>query len=114
MSASLSGMSAKNGYRLSGIDHLHQSLTDLLTTPIGSRVMRRHYGSLIPDLIDQPLNGTTVLRLYAATAAAVTLWEPRIQLNSVQLERGDDGQLRFVLDGTVNAQAVQIPVGVRA
>uniref|UniRef100_UPI0026076D20 ATPase domain-containing protein n=1 Tax=uncultured Sphingobium sp. TaxID=316087 RepID=UPI0026076D20 len=29
---------------------------DILTTPIGSRLMRRDYGSLIPELIDQPAN----------------------------------------------------------
>ena len=32
--------------------HLNQSIADILTTPIGTRVMRPDYGSNIPRLID--------------------------------------------------------------
>ena len=72
-----------------GIDtlegHVRQSIGDILTTPVGSRVMRRDYGSVIPELIDQPLNQATLLRLYAATAAAVMRWEPRFQISRINL-----------------------------
>lgn len=108
----MTGMNAHNGRALSGIAHIQQSLADILTTPIGSRVMRRHYGSDVPELIDQPLNGATVLRLFAATAHAVTLWEPRIALTSVQLERGQAGQATLILDGVTNEQSVQLTVPV--
>jgi hypothetical protein len=37
---------------LEGIDHLKQSIIDILTTPIGSRVMRRDYGSRLFELVD--------------------------------------------------------------
>ena len=47
------GMDAKTGRRLEGDDHLRQSIADILTTPIGSRVLRRDYGSMLLDLIDQ-------------------------------------------------------------
>lgn len=47
--------------------------------------MRRDYGSVIPDLIDQPLNQATLLRLYAATAAAIMKWEPRFKITGIQL-----------------------------
>jgi phage baseplate assembly protein W len=67
-------------------DHVRQSIGDIITTPVGSRVMRRDYGSVIPDLIDQPLNSTTVLRLYAATAAAVMRWEPRFRISSIRMQ----------------------------
>jgi len=66
-------------------NHVRQSIGDIITTPVGSRVMRREYGSVIPELIDQPLNRTTVLRLYAATAAAVMRWEPRFQISRINL-----------------------------
>lgn len=39
----MNGISATTGRPLSGIDHLRQSIRDILTTPIGSRVMRRLY-----------------------------------------------------------------------
>ncbi len=37
------GMNANTGKELEGIEHLKQSIIDILTTPIGSRVMRRDY-----------------------------------------------------------------------
>lgn len=79
-------MSRITGLEIGFAEFLQQSITDILTTPIGSRVMRRDYGSLIPDLIDQPLIGSTVLRVYAAAAAALMRWEPRIRVTSVKLE----------------------------
>ena len=109
----MTGMSANNGRPLSGLAHIRQSLADILTTPIGSRVMRRDYGSEVPELIDQPLNGATTLRLFAATAHAVMLWEPRIVLTGVQLERGQAGQATLILDAVTNEQSVQISVPVR-
>ena len=50
------GMNRKTGKTLSGIDHLRQRVGDVLTTPLGTRVMRREYGSRIFELIDNPLN----------------------------------------------------------
>ncbi len=54
-------------------------------TPIGSRVMRRDYGSLLPELIDQPFNQRTIARLYGAVAMALMKWEPRLRLQKVAL-----------------------------
>ena len=54
------GMNAATGRALSGLDHIRQSIAEILTTPIGSRLMRRRYGSEVPELIDQPLNSATV------------------------------------------------------
>jgi phage baseplate assembly protein W len=42
--------------------------------------MRRDFGSLIPDLIDQPLNGKTRMQLMAASVMAIYTWEPRVDL----------------------------------
>ena len=78
-----------------------------------ARVMRRHYGSEVPELIDQPLNGATILRIYAATAHAVLLWEPRIALTGLQLERGQDGKATLILDGVADEQSVQLTVPVQ-
>jgi phage baseplate assembly protein W len=43
---------------------------DLLTTLIGTRLCRRHYGSLVPDLIDHPCNDFTKLKIMNASATA--------------------------------------------
>lgn len=76
------GMSAQTGKNLSGIDHIRQSIADIITTPIGSRVMRRDYGSLVPELIDMPISDALMMQVYAATVIAVSRWEPRISITS--------------------------------
>jgi len=109
----MSGMNAHTGRALSGLDHIRQSVADIITTPIGTRVMRRSYGSEVPELIDQPLHGATVLRVYAATAHAVRLWESRIKLQGIQLERGLDGQATLILDGIADEQSIQLAIPVK-
>jgi len=82
-------MDAHTGKAVDGEQHLRQSIADILTTPLGSRVMRREYGSLLADLIDQPFNGATRVRLFGATASALMRWEPRLRLTRVDLTLGD-------------------------
>lgn len=95
------GMSNHTGRALAGNAHIAQSIADILTTPIGSRVMRRDYGSQLPDLIDWPTNDATRLQAYAATAMALLRWEPRIRLSRVQLFLGEQpGQVVLDIDGT--------------
>ena len=50
------GMSNRNGSYLTDEEHLKQSIIDILTTPVGSRVICREYGSNLFKLIDQPVN----------------------------------------------------------
>ena len=92
------GMDAYTGKSLSGDAHLAQSIADILSTPVGTRLMRRDYGSRVPDLIDAPANAVTRVQLYAATATALMRWEPRITLTRVALSVVDARQGRWVLD----------------
>ena len=86
------GVSRTTGKALSGDAHLAQSIGDILTTPIGTRVMRRDYGSGLAGLIDAPLNALTRLRLYAAAALAIHRWEPRLAVDRFAFE-GDGAGL---------------------
>jgi phage-related baseplate assembly protein/phage baseplate assembly protein W len=65
--------------------HIVQSIGDILSTPVGSRVLRRAYGSRLADLFGRPVNRQTLLEIYAATAEALARWEPRIRLTRVQV-----------------------------
>lgn len=78
------GMNRTTGQTLDGLDHIRQSIADILTTPIGSRVMRREYGSLIPSLIDRPLNDALMLQVYSAAVMSIIRWEPRVVVQSIQ------------------------------
>jgi phage baseplate assembly protein W len=78
------GMNASTGRATAGIAHLYQSIAKILTTPIGTRIARRDFGSELPELVDAPNNGATRVRLYAAIATALMQWEPRLRLTRVQ------------------------------
>jgi uncharacterized protein len=95
------GMDRLAGKRLSGDAHLAQSIGTILSTPIGTRVMRRDFGSLLFELIDQPFNAMTRLRMFAATAVALARWEPRIRLTRVTVEQGSEPrQVIATIEGT--------------
>ncbi|WP_255406064.1 GPW/gp25 family protein [Novosphingobium sp. CF614] len=94
-------MNVTTGQALDGTAHLAQSIADILGTPLGWRVMRRDYGSLLFDLIDQPINAATVMLLRAATAVSLRRWEPRLKLSKVSLSGTPaDGTLTITLSGT--------------
>jgi len=76
----MNGMHRQTGKPLSDTAHLAQSIADLLSTPLGSRIMRRDYGSLLPELIDQPAHNRIQVRVFAAIR-----WEPRIALRHIAL-----------------------------
>lgn len=97
--AAMNGINASNGKQLAGIEHLRQSLRDILTTPIGTRVMRRDYGSRLYQLVDAPLNRFTILQLYAATAEAIRKWEPRFKLEQVRIASSSPGAVALDLTG---------------
>lgn len=95
------GMNVHTGKTLAGRDHLLQSIGDILRTPIGTRVMRREYGSRIPALLDAPINPDTILEVYAATAEALDAWEPRFRLDSVRVvQASGEGALELLIRGT--------------
>lgn len=95
------GMDRNAGAAIEGVDHLAQSIGDILTTPLGTRPMRRDYGSMLFELVDHPLNSATRQLAYAATAMALRRWEPRIRVKKVSLSGGAEtlGQATISIEG---------------
>ncbi|WP_368875396.1 GPW/gp25 family protein [Proteus mirabilis] len=79
------GMNSQTGERITDIEHVRQSIKDIFYTPIGSRLMRREYGSLLADLIDGPVNAKMRLQLMSACYTAVYRWEPRIVMTAIDI-----------------------------
>ena len=99
----MTGMDRHTGHALTDeIADIRQSVGDILTTPLGSRVMCRDYGSILPDLVDQPLHDATLLRAYAATVIAVTKWENRIRVQRIarEIDETQPGRAVLLLDAT--------------
>lgn len=95
----MDGTDARTGKPLGGLAHLRQSILDILTTPVGTRVMRRSYGSNLFRLVDAPLNEETKLKIFAATAEAITTWEPRFAVSKVEAVSAEPGSLSLTLTG---------------
>lgn len=107
------GMSRDSGQTLGDIEHIRQSVRDILITPVGSRVMRRDYGSLLSALIDQPQNPAVKLQVMAACYMALLRWEPRITLTAINLTSTFDGKLAVDITGVLadsNAISLSVPV----
>lgn len=99
----MQGTHSLDGKPLGDLAHLRQSIADILTTPIGSRVMLPAYGSRLYELLDAPLNRATVVALYAATAEALAAWEPRFQLQRVAVLSASAGTVELELTGIYSA-----------
>lgn len=111
------GLDNRGGRTVQGVAHLQQSIADILGTPLGSRLERREYGSLLPELIDQPDNATTRIRLYAASAAALMRWEPRLRLTRVAVvSLSRPGQIVLDIEGTHSISgadlSLRVPLGL--
>lgn len=96
-----SGINALTGAPLNDWEHTQQSITKILTTPIGSRLMRRTFGSDIPDMVDSKITRKNVLAVYSAASSAISRWEPRFRMRSGSIARaGADGILGLSIYGT--------------
>lgn len=107
-----SGMQRDSGLQLNDIDHIRQSVRDILLTPQGTRVMRRDYGSLLSALLDQPQNETLRLQIMSACYMALLRWEPRITLDSISYQPGFDGSMVVALSGTRNQSTFSLSIPV--
>ncbi len=93
------GMDRRTGQPLSGLDHLRQSVEDILATPVGSRRMRPEYGSLLRRFVDLPVNEGWKSAVQAEVARSLQRWEPRLKLEQVQVVAVVGGRIDFKLSG---------------
>lgn len=104
------GMNNTTGKALEGIEHLQQRLTDVLTTPKHTRMMRRGYGCDLFELVDQTMNEGWLVQCYASIAEAID--NPVNGLPDFVLERVQPAELRD--DGAVfDLTGVYLPTGDR-
>ena len=107
------GLSARSARPIDGIDHLRQSIIDILTTYPGERVMRPEYGSRIRDLIDRPVNAQWLADLYFNVAQAITRWEPRVRVLRVAAAMPSSGHVTLDLTlrlGSDDPQTLSVEV----
>ena len=99
---SYAGMDSKTGKAIDGLAHLRQSVVMILTTPIGSRVMRRDFGSRLYELLDRNITQSLKMQIYAAVVEALQKWEPRLKINRVTVDpinADDANKINLSIDG---------------
>jgi phage baseplate assembly protein W len=100
----VSGIDRLTGKPLGGFAHVVQSINVIMTTRLGERVMRRHFGSSAFTLLGRMLTADHVVRFFAVYCLAVELWEPRFKVMRVIPVRtsGEDvrlGRFAFAIEG---------------
>ncbi|MDN0085942.1 GPW/gp25 family protein [Yersinia nurmii] len=106
------GMNAQTGKAITDMAHIRQSISDILITPQGSRVMRREYGSLLSTLIDQPQNPALRLKMMAAVYGAVMRWESRVTLTAIDLRTENSGKMTVELFGNRSDSAERLSLSI--
>lgn len=109
----MAGIDAVKGTVLDELADIRQSISDIITTPVGSRVMRRAYGSHVFDLIDAPGTDLGAIRMVAAAADAIARWEPRVRMKSARLVAALDGSAVLTVACVVKASGLTITADSR-
>lgn len=89
------------GRLIDGFAEVLQSFDIILTTRKGTRVMRRHFGSDMPRLVDRALSPLTLIDFFAAISEGIR-GEPRFRLARLSLAEDSlvaEGNPTFDIEG---------------
>ncbi|SFU31006.1 hypothetical protein SAMN04488527_101254 [Aliiroseovarius crassostreae] len=86
----MAGMCRHTGRRLSGWDHIVQSLDALVKMRRKTRIEERDDGTDIPDLQDRPSDADTLLDYCVSLATAIDKYEPRVELTGIETAHFDE------------------------
>lgn len=102
-------------------DDIVQAITIILGTNPGERVMRPDFGAGLNAFVFEPVNQTTMQRIKTRVEEALVDWEPRIDVEQVNVTPGQVDRDRLTTDsGTAtgitvrNALLLDIRYRVRA
>ena len=84
----------------SGADAVDGALRTILGTAPSERVMRPQFGCAVWDLLFDPINANTLGLMEQAVRDAVGQWEPRVELEDVQVRPNLDHPGRVEVDLT--------------
>lgn len=70
---------------VSSDDELDQAIRIILSTAQGERPMRPEFGCAIHDYVFDPADLNTAGKLRTAVEAALAMWEPRVDVASVEV-----------------------------
>ena len=78
---------------LNGTDDIQSSLQILLSTRLGERIMQPKYGCNVDDMLFQTLDATLITEMKNRVEVAILFFEPRIDIEKLQLTQDELGGL---------------------
>ncbi len=91
------GLKDENNYELVFDEtSVEKSIITILSTKVGSRVFRRDFGSVLDDILFDPMDDITVERIKMGIIDAVSRWETRIEVQSSEVKPDYDNRQYFV------------------
>ena len=82
--------------KVDGMDRIRQSIEQILDTEPGERIMLPAFGCGLGRYLMEPNTLTTRTAMEQDIEAALSRWEPRIQLTEVAVTPGDDPTLVWI------------------
>ena len=86
-------------------DDIEQSLTVLLNTTVGERIMEPKFGCNMEELLFESLNTTTKTLIIDKIRTAILYFEPRIDIEKIEIDPQNElsGELLIEIEYTVRA-----------
>ena len=78
---------------LNGTEDIQSSLRILLSTRLGERIMQPKYGCNVDDMLFQTLDATLTTEIKNRIEVAILFFEPRIDIEKLQLTQDELGGL---------------------
>jgi phage baseplate assembly protein W len=72
--------------RVRGDDKIAEAIFQILSTPVGQRVMRPEFGSRLHELVFAPMNAGTFSDARHYAEEALGYWEPRIDVEDILVQ----------------------------
>ncbi|MDT3727788.1 GPW/gp25 family protein [Streptomyces sp. DSM 41972] len=99
---------------VSGEKEIEEAIRLVLATAPGERPMRPEFGCAIHELVFAPVNEATAGRIQHEVYTSLDRWEPRIEVEEVQVTAGPGGgvlhiDVRYSIRGTNNPRSLVFP-----
>jgi phage baseplate assembly protein W len=92
------GVDARGRVAFARHEHdIEQAIRMILLTPKGQRVMRPEFGCRVHELLFAPNNSTTTGMAVYYVEEALKMWEPRIELITVEASPDPDNEGRLLI-----------------
>jgi uncharacterized protein len=93
---------------------IREAIEMILGTAPGERPMRPEFGCAIHDMVFAPVNEATAGRIQYEVLTCLDRWEPRIEVEDVEVSAGDEQgvlfiDIRYSIRGTNNPRSLVFP-----